>query len=319
MRKEVYRYGFLLMVFVTVVAIDYISKEWAIYYGDGLSFKLFKISLLKNDGFIFGSFSYLPVNAKLAVFYSFGAFIFSTYLFFMWLSREWSRFSQYGITMLTAGIISNVIDRLDDRAVVDFISLSFFNFENIIFNLADVFQVFGHACVCVGLYLDSKTFWPKNDWRIKFIVNRRFQTKACLFVFFSTFSASMMTSVFSYFFLGIGQGMPTMKVYLGITVALGLMFSLFVSLLTLVLTHRVAGPIYAVQRFLNRMIEDKNISFKLRKNDEFKELEDTMNHLQAKFGQATFNFNTKTDANIPNSNVTSVDFNSRKSKKDKAA
>jgi signal peptidase II len=319
MKKEIYRYSFSLMTFVAVVVIDYFTKEWASTYGDGTSFTLFKINFIKNDGFILGSFSSLPTHAKLAIIYSFGTFVFSTYLFFLWLSREWSRFSQYGITLLTAGILSNVIDRLDDRSVVDFISISFLNVGNFIFNLADVFQIIGHLSICTGLYFDSKYFWPKNDWRMKYIVNKKFQTKASLFIFCTTFSACMMTSVFSYFFLSVGQGNPTMKIYVSATFVLGLVFSIFTSLLTLVLSHRIAGPIYAVQRFLNRIIEDQSVAFKLRKNDEFKELEDTMNLLKTKFGQTTLSFHVKDESEKDYANVRPIDFKAHKSKKDRAA
>ena len=41
----------------------------------------------------------------------------------------------------------------------------------------------------------------------------------------------------------------------------------------LMLSHRVAGPIYAFQMYIKRLQSDPNASFTLRSNDFFKELE----------------------------------------------
>jgi len=54
-------------------------------------------------------------------------------------------------------------------------------------------------------------------------------------------------------------------------------------ILLIVLTHRIYGPIYAVKRFLIELLEDKNTThLKLRKRDEFKEIEGLLNKLADK-------------------------------------
>ena len=68
------------------------------------------------------------------------------------------------------------------------------------------------------------------------------------------------------------------KPFLSTFVVLALLFSLILFLVGKLISHRIAGPMYAFERFLKEILEGKGLTksgsaLKLRTNDDFKHLE----------------------------------------------
>jgi HAMP domain-containing protein len=63
----------------------------------------------------------------------------------------------------------------------------------------------------------------------------------------------------------------------------------FVGLLSLVYSHRIAGPLYRIKRCVEMLAEGKNMSpIRLRKHDEFKELAASLDRLRATLKEKGF-------------------------------
>jgi len=138
--KEENGYFFLLM-FSLIVFLDRITK----IYAHGCNF-LFCIVHSKNYGAAFG----ILQNANL--FLIIIAAILLPIIFFFFL-RAKSKFLKIALTLIAAGTVGNLIDRLFYKYVMDIISINFLSFNH--FNMADLSNTVG-AILLVIFLLKSK-------------------------------------------------------------------------------------------------------------------------------------------------------------------
>lgn len=267
-----------LLPLLVVIAIDQITKQWAKSLESPLQWGVFEFKLLYNNGIILGHFSDLPQRAKETAFITFGTFTIVCYFFFITLAPLKSRFLYLGPSILVGGIIGNVLDRFSAQGVVDFISSSFLD-NSPVLNLADIFQWIGYIFIGVGAYQDARYFWPKIELRNKFIINFRFQLRASLFVGLLIFLTSNLVLVFSYTFLRSDHNETILKSFLVVGTLISITVSMVSFFVTIIISHRIAGPIWAIQKHIESILQGKSAQFKLRENDEFKELEEDMNKL----------------------------------------
>jgi Lipoprotein signal peptidase len=106
----------------------------------------FRITLVLNPNTAFGislgeNFPYAPVSGALA--------LFVLYL----LVKEKNIFSKTMYSLILAGALGNITDRIINGAVVDFIDLGIGNLRWFTFNLADVFVSLGIAGLIIGGFI----------------------------------------------------------------------------------------------------------------------------------------------------------------------
>ncbi len=135
--------------------------------------------------------------------------------------------------------------------------------------------------------------------RSKFLINRRFQLKFAFFVCTWIFALSMIYpiiiyNVFEYFLKILSAPHDVLTVdkvkYVEnqVVVVLGvlqLLFLLITFLLSIFLSHRIAGPLYKLRRAVEDVSKgnfDQRITF--RKNDHFVELQDSFNGMVQHLG-----------------------------------
>jgi signal peptidase II len=121
-------------LFTVFIGLDQASKAWALAALEGQPFVDFGFQLTHNDGIAFGlDLPHLLIHVMTVLVLGLGA----------WLVRSEKLWREawhlYGVTLIAAGAIGNMIDRLLYGWVVDFIKIYFWP----IFNLADVFIVVG--------------------------------------------------------------------------------------------------------------------------------------------------------------------------------
>ena len=283
MKSKVKKSLLTILPLSLAIAFDVVSKKWASGLLEPIEIGIFKLQLVFNYGMMMGSFSELSINAKSSILFTLGSFVFAAYIFCLWLIPLRSRATILGLSGLVGGIMGNIIDRFDDQRVVDFLSLNLGNANLPYLNLADIFQLIGYGLIVTGVYRDSLYYWPKNDWRLKYVINHKFQIRWSLLISSITFFTSGITLIFSYSFLKMDHSELTLKSYFAIGVSVSLCLSLVTFFMSLMITHRVAGPVYAVQRQMKFMLRGEFKQFKLRNNDEFKELERTVNLLQEEY------------------------------------
>ena len=140
-----------LLIFITGLAIDKLTKSWAIHAATGTSGDAFTIwpgvigfRYAQNTGMAFSFLTGHPL-ALLAL----AAVMAVVSILIVILNRQLSAGLCVGLTLISAGGIGNIIDRLTYGYVVDFMEFLFIDFA--IFNMADVFITIGAAVIIFTL------------------------------------------------------------------------------------------------------------------------------------------------------------------------
>jgi signal peptidase II len=270
---------FSVIPFLMVWGLDRLTKVWVENSGESFTLGFLKIDLVYNHGIMLGWLSHVPLEIKTTILVTLGAIILSSYVLLLMIFPFRSHWLRVGLSILTAGIIGNVTDRLIGESVVDFISFG----SSPYFNLADICQWFGYAFIGFGLYQDSQYFWPSQDWRNKNFINPRFQLRMAFLLSIVVFLVGFVFIAFGLTFLKQLADGQLINYYLLTSFSVLLFLSVLGFIGGVVLSHRVAGPIYALEKYINASLEGKETAFKLRDNDEFKELEGIYTKLSKRF------------------------------------
>jgi signal peptidase II len=142
--------GFLLPA-VLVIVVDQISKQlvWHSFfpgYQTDLIPNILRLTLVKNQGAAFGLFEggrvFFIVASLIAVF-------FITYLGFRLPAKE--RYKRLLLGLILGGAVGNLIDRVYDGAVIDFIEMGIAGHWWPVYNVADIAVTVGAALLLVQL------------------------------------------------------------------------------------------------------------------------------------------------------------------------
>jgi len=131
-----------------------------------------------------------------------------------------------------------------------------------------------------------------SEKRRNLLVSKKFQFKYIGLILSFVFLAALMTGYTIYFTTWVMLGKRLAAVYpqkylidivtkVNLALLLRLLFLCpLVILVGLILSNRIAGPIYRIKKFLGRVSDgDYDIVLSLRKNDELKDLEESVNNL----------------------------------------
>ncbi len=271
---------------------DQVTKAWAMASLAELKFYgYFGLVLHHNPGAILGTFSDLPPVLRVVSLSTGGAFLITIYAAIQYLLPSRSLHLRTGMSLLLGGILGNVTDRIINGAVTDFLVIGSRQLSSPAFNVADAIQWVGYGLVVYGLVRDGSLFWPDANARKTIWVNPRFQLRFCFTLVAIGACFSVVTGVFAFTFLKItiddlvvGPArmmerrflVPFLQTYL--VIAVGFMVTLFA--IGRILSHRMAGPIYGFENYLNDLMRGKDRKFRVRQGDEFKNLEDLADQLR---------------------------------------
>lgn len=273
----------ILPLFVTWL-IDRVTKEWAEtirgldFYGP------IGLVLHHNHGAMLGLFSDLPAVLRIVTLSTGGAFLLFSFGIIQYLLPIKSLLLRSGMSVLLGGILGNVTDRIIHGYVIDFILLGTPEKTTPAFNLADALQWFGYAMIATALIRESELLWPAENTRRMMWVNLRFQLRYCFLLMGVGLGFAAIAGVFSYTFLRvtiidlIGNNQRILDHYLVpftltfMVVSFG--FTVILFLAGRVLSARIAGPLYAFERFLDDLVAGRPRPLRLRAGDEFRHLEE---------------------------------------------
>lgn len=277
----------VIATLLLAVIVDQISKYWAQqtiehWYG------ALHIVLVHNDGAMLGTFSKLPAFLRIVTLSTSGFFILCLYSFLQFIIPQKVMRLRLGLSLLVGGILGNVLDRTYHGYVIDFISFQIGTFHSPVWNIADMIQWVGYILILISLYKDSKELWPDQDSRNKFWINKRFQLKYATIFVLTGVLISLVCMVFSYTYfkislkeLGVYESHAEYtKAFLISFGVLVLAFSVGLFSVAKFLSHRIAGPVYAFERFLSAALDgeglpdDEKKALQLRAGDDFKHLEE---------------------------------------------
>lgn len=274
---------YVLAPMILTIAADQLTKYWALGLEENIKFWFVGFSLHFNKGAMLGLFSSLPPILRIVSLSTGGAFLLFTFVILQYLLPIKSLLLRVGMSTLMGGIIGNVIDRTVQGYVIDFIYFELGQWHSPVLNIADALQWVGYACLVTALLKDGELLWPQNNIRKYYWINPSFQLRYCFTLMFIGVGFGLIAGVFSYTFLRfmvvdlIGNNqklldqflIPFVQTYSIFTLA----FGAFLFLIGRSLSHRVAGPVYAFERFVKNFIAGKPQRLKLRKSDEFMHLE----------------------------------------------
>ncbi len=272
----------LLPLFLTW-GIDRITKVWATSL-EGLEFfGPIGFVLHHNHGAMLGLFSGTSPVIRVVSLSTAGAFLLFLYVIIQYLLPIKSLTLRSGLSVLIGGILGNVTDRILYGYVIDFIILGSAATPSPAFNLADALQWVGYGLIAVALIRESDILWPEKEMRRFNWVNPRFQLRYCFILMAVGFGFAAIAGTYSYTFLRVTIGelsnnnSHVVEAYLIPFVlsfiVVSLVFGVTLFLVGRILSARIAGPLYAFERFLNDLANGHPRPLKLRAGDEFKHLE----------------------------------------------
>ncbi len=286
-----------MIVYLTVLVIfglDQYTKSWAVQNIQQLEMHGFwGLVLHRNPGAILGTFSGLPPLLRVVSLSTAGAFLIFLFGILQYLLPKTLMMLRLGMSILLGGILGNVYDRMTSGAVVDFLLVRFGNWTSPAFNVADALQWVGYGMIVFALLTKANEIWPDMNERRTVWINPSFQLKYCFILSLIGLSFAIVSGVFSYSYLqitiddlvfGSPEAMedrfliPFFQTYLIMTGV----FLLGLFVLGRILSHRIAGPLFAFEKYLEDLLDGKERNLKLRSGDEFKHLEEVAEKLKVR-------------------------------------
>ncbi len=283
-----------LIVFLPLIAtwlVDFMTKQWAESSLVGIkSFGYLGFVLHHNPGAMLGLFAELPPVLRVVSLSTGGAFLLCTYAIIQYLLPIKSLTLRTGLSILIGGILGNVTDRIIYGHVIDFIVIGNVNISSPAFNLADALQWVGYALIATAIIREGDLLWPEDNARKMYWINPHFQLKYCFLLLGVGIGVGLISMVFSYTYMRVtmieltGNNqiildkflIPFVLTFFIITVG----FSAGLFTIGKIISHKIAGPIYAFEKFMTDSMDGKNRPFKLRSKDEFKHLEELANKIR---------------------------------------
>lgn len=290
----------IISVLLFSVVFDQITKRWASGLTKEHAYGFVKLILVHNQGAMLGLFSDLPAVLRVVTLSTSGIFILCLFALVQYLIPKKLLSLRISLSILVGGILGNVLDRILYGYVIDFIAVRFGQWNSPIWNVADVVQWIGYILMIYFLIKHSEQLWPDQNDRKTFWVNKKFQIKYSIFFSVTGLFLTLVSAVFSYTYLKV-----TLQELVGNNYVLiekftkpfiftfGLLSIMFVIILFTVgklISHRIAGPLYAFERFLSEILEGKGLTksgaaLQLRTNDDFKHLEELAEQIKIKMNK----------------------------------
>lgn len=315
MRKQ---HWLLLAASMAVVMVsDHLLKRWALGLSGIQMLGPFGLTLVYNPGAMLGLFSDMPPVLRVVALSTGGGFLLVTFAIVQYLLPIQSFLLRLGSGVLLAGILGNVLDRTLWGHVVDFIFVEVAGKKTAVFNPADAYQWVGYLMLAVALIRDGDKIWPENNVRGRYWINPGFQLRYCLKLvtiglLFSAISGIFMFSYLRVTLLELSMGIPFEIMFhrflYPFLIIHGVISVAFVAILFWFgkqASHRIAGPVYAFQRFVHLLSSGRHRSLRLRQADEFQELHDTAREIELILGVQQGLFGDKSMA--PVTEITSGD------------
>ena len=159
-KEALYKIKFFLLIGF-LIFIDFYSKNLAIenlVYGQSLEtfIPFIDLLLIYNSGIAFGIFD----NGSVFTSYILLILTLLISLYLIWMIINESEVNKkIALSIITAGALGNILDRINDGQVTDFLHLEILNFSFFIFNLADAFITIGAILI---IYFEI-IYKPKNE------------------------------------------------------------------------------------------------------------------------------------------------------------
>lgn len=286
----------VFLIFILTIIVDQYTKYYYASKPESWLGPLHFI-VIHNHGAFLGSFSELSAFIRVVALSTIGMFILSIYLFLQYMIPKNIMKLRIGLSLLIGGIFGNVIDRIRMGYIIDFISFQIGSFQTPVWNVADMIQWVGYFLMSYSLIREGHLLWPDNNERLTFWVNKKFQIKFAVIFMITGLLISLASFVFSFTFLRVTLmelahlenselNKYTLVFSLSFT-ALILIFIMALFTIAKYVSHKIAGPVYAFERYLNQIFEKESSDLeksqlRFRQGDEFRHLENVAENIKQK-------------------------------------
>ena len=155
-KENLYNYRFILII-IFLISLDISSKIIAnnnLLFGQSIVtfIPFIEYLLIYNSGIAFGILDNrgdLASNLLLIL-----TIIITLYLLWMIINENKDR-NKIALSFIAGGAIGNVLDRINDGSVTDFLHLKIYNYSLFVFNLADAFITIGAILI---IYFEFKEY-----------------------------------------------------------------------------------------------------------------------------------------------------------------
>lgn len=267
MKKDLVLNIFILLL---VILIDQVTKSIAIYNN----------TFVANAGMMFGSFSGSHAVIRVSLISSGSIFCLLAYIYFIYGLSSKLKLLKLGLGLFFGGVLSNAIDKMYLNFVVDFIPIKIGKYH-FYANVADAIQLVGIIFILYVLFFCQDRVWHPDEKRSQVFVNKNAQIAFGLKFAVAGLLSLLMISIFSYTYMSVEFstfGEASKKEFILMALVLSFLFSVFLFILGVYLSHLFYGPIFKLKKYIEN--EDWEAEFKLRENDQFKELEDMVKNLK---------------------------------------
>lgn len=287
----------------TVLALVIISQAWANSLKEPAFLGLLGLVPQRDPSYFFGSIQELPIPLIKAIALTAAGFATFLYAVVQWAISTPSPLVRTGLSWILGAALGGAIDRAADGFVSSYFVVGTPHLHTPPLNLGDAFLAAGASLALAGAWINSVHYGPGQASRGGFWVNPRFQLRYCGLLVLVGGAFSAVLGGFGYIFLkaaldgaaaaGLLVG-PVNQAYLHEVVrAFGLMatflsacFMAALVFIGLIHSHRIAGPVYAFERFFEDLMAGKKRRLKLRNGDEFMQLERIATELSARLAPA---------------------------------
>jgi len=159
-KKQIIKYSIIGAIVVVCVLLDQISKliaesKLVKYQSVEVIKGFFDLTLCYNTG---GAWSILNDSTWILILVSVVALGFMIFTFI----KSNDKLYLISASVFTGGLIGNLIDRLFNIGVVDFLDFTIFGYDFPVFNVADIFIVCSAIFIGISLLLEEKDVKKEN-------------------------------------------------------------------------------------------------------------------------------------------------------------
>lgn len=288
----------LFLFFSVIIFFDQLSKNFAPDFS-GKNAGWIHFSLHQNQGLVLGFFSDHSAFFRTIVISTFGLLLFGLYVFVQFQIQSKILFFRYGLAAVMAGILGNVIDRIQFGYVVDFLYLDILDYKSPVLNIADVFQCLGFGLILLSIFRYENHLIPTFSLKKLNWLNKSFEIRLATFLSIFGMTICAVSCVFSYLFFKfeISDSPHLNRIliddklgfFVETSVLLTIIFGALLYILGLLVAKKISGPLFAFERYVNRVIDDQPTSgrsvFRLRSSDELQNLEFLGNKVRLRINQ----------------------------------
>ena len=263
-----------ISVVIVFIIVDQISKSLALDH----------LQVHRNYGVFLGFLSDTSTLFRIVTLSTFSAFLIFIYSVLLYLLPKSLFFLKLTLSIILSGVLGNVTDRLTRSYTLDFIPVNIGNFHAS-YNVADIFLWCGTFYFIYAIFKHENKIWHPDNSRNTYLVNPQEQLRLAFKFLLISFFTSIFLGVFCMSFL---QSLKYLKgnqfyEFIVIYTILASLFSISTFLIGVIISHKSAGPLYAFELYVEKLLTGKDEKLILRDGDNYKHLENVAEKLRSHF------------------------------------